>query len=83
LICLKGNHEGIMWRTRRRKVPPHGGWWLDNSGGATLISYGQNEGDKTDVTVVLEEHLEWIERLPLMHIDKYCPSPACPLAATL
>jgi len=43
----------------------------------------QNEGDQTDVTVVLEEHLEWIERLSLMHVDKYCPSPACPLAATL
>ena len=45
LICLKGNHEDIMWQTRRRKVPDSG-WWLDNGGGATLISYGQDEGTK-------------------------------------
>ena len=57
LICLKGNHEDIMWQTCRRKVPDCG-WWLDNGGGATLISYGQNEGDQADVTVVLEEHLK-------------------------
>ena len=57
LICLKGNHEDIMWQTCRRKVPDCG-WRLDNGGGATLISYGQNEGDQADVTVVLEEHLK-------------------------
>ena len=70
LICLKGNHEDIMWQTCRRKAPDCG-WWLDNGGGATLISYGQNEGDQADVTVVPEEHLKWIERLPLMHVDKH------------
>jgi serine/threonine protein phosphatase 1 len=70
LICLKGNHEDIMWQTCRRKVPDCG-WWLDNGGGATLISYGQNEGDQADVTVVPDGHLKWIERLPLMHVDKH------------
>jgi hypothetical protein len=59
-----------MWQTCRRKVPDSG-WWLDNGGGATLISYGQDEGDQADVTVVLEEHLKWIEQLPLMHVDKH------------
>jgi Calcineurin-like phosphoesterase len=70
LICLKGNHEDIMWQTCRRKVPDCD-WWLTNGGGATLISYGQNQGDEVDVTVVPDEHLAWIERLPLMHVDKY------------
>jgi serine/threonine protein phosphatase 1 len=70
LICLKGNHEDIMWQTCRRKVPDCG-WWLDNGGGATLISYGQNEGDQADVTVVPDGHLKWIEQLPLMHVDKH------------
>ena len=70
LICLKGNHEDIMWQTCRRKVPDCG-WWLTNGGGATLISYGQNEGDEVDLTVVPDEHLRWIERLPLMHVDKH------------
>ena len=59
-----------MWQTCCRKVLDCG-WWLDNGGGATLISYGQNEGDEADVSVVLEEHLKWIERLPLMHVDKH------------
>jgi serine/threonine protein phosphatase 1 len=70
LICLKGNHEEIMWLTCRRIVPDCD-WWLTNGGGATLISYGQNIGDEADVTVVPDEHLRWIERLPLMHIDKH------------
>jgi serine/threonine protein phosphatase 1 len=35
LICLKGNHEDIMWQTCRRKVPDCE-WWLSNGGGATL-----------------------------------------------
>lgn len=84
LICLKGNHEDIMWQTCRRKVPDCA-WWLNNGGGATLISYGQNKGDEADLTVVLEEHLNWIERLPLMHVDKYRifvhagVNPNCPL----
>jgi len=69
LICLKGNHEDIMWQTCRRL--PDVDWWLTNGGGATLISYGQREGDQADVTVVPAPHLDWIERLPLMHIDKH------------
>jgi serine/threonine protein phosphatase 1 len=70
LICLKGNHEDIMWQTCRGIVP-NCDWWLTNGGGATLISYGQEEGDDVDVMVVPAEHLGWIERLPLMHVDKH------------
>jgi hypothetical protein len=44
LICLKGNHEDIMWQTCRRL--PDVDWWLTNGGGATLISYGQQQGDQ-------------------------------------
>src|SRR6266581_9752586 len=70
LICLKGNHEDIMWQTCRGIVPDCD-WWLTNGGGATLISYGQNVGDEADVTVVPDEHLRWIEQLPLMHVDEH------------
>jgi serine/threonine protein phosphatase 1 len=69
LICLKGNHEDIMWQTCRRL--PDVDWWLTNGGGATLISYGQHKGDQADVAVVPAAHLDWIERLPLMHIDTH------------
>jgi serine/threonine protein phosphatase 1 len=67
LICLKGNHEDIMWQTCRGIVPDCD-WWLTNGGGATLISYGS---DEVDVMVIPEEHLRWIERLPLMHVDQH------------
>lgn len=70
LICLKGNHEDIMWQTCRGIVPDCD-WWLTNGGGATLISYGQNLGDEVDVRVVPDQHLRWVERLPLMHVDEH------------
>src|SRR3954466_4813463 len=69
LVCLKGNHEDIMWQCCRQ--PIKAGWWMDNGGGATLISYGQKEGEVVDVKVVPEQHLRWLEELPLIHIDKH------------
>jgi serine/threonine protein phosphatase 1 len=81
LICLKGNH--VMWQTCRRL--PDVDWWLMNGGGATLISYGQQEGEEADVTVVPAPHLDWVERLPLMYVDRHRVfvhagiDPNCPL----
>jgi serine/threonine protein phosphatase 1 len=69
LICLKGNHEDIMWQTCRRL--PGVDWWITNGGSATLISYGQQERDQADVAVVPASHLDWIEQLPLMHVDTH------------
>jgi serine/threonine protein phosphatase 1 len=68
-IVLKGNHEDIMWQTCRQL--PHAGRWMENGGAATLISYGQKEGEWADVKVVPDHHLDWIAGLPLMHIDKH------------
>ena len=68
-VCLKGNHEDIMWQCCRQ--PIKAGWWMENGGGATLISYGQNYGDIVNVKVVPEQHLRWIEELPLMHVDRH------------
>jgi hypothetical protein len=58
-----------MWQTCRRL--PDVDWWLTNGGSATLISYGQRKGDQADVAVVPVAHLDWIERLPLMHVDMH------------
>jgi len=69
LICLKGNHEDIMWQTCRKL--PDVDWWLTNGGGATLISYGQQLGDQADVTIVPAPHLDWIEQLPLIYVDRH------------
>jgi len=35
------------------------------------MSYGQAQGEQADATVVPDEHLRWIERLPLMHVDEH------------
>jgi serine/threonine protein phosphatase 1 len=70
LICLKGNHEEIMWQTCRGIVPDYA-WWLTNGGRATLISYRQNQADEPDGMAIPDEHLKWIERLPLMHVDAH------------
>ena len=59
-----------MWQTCLGVVPDCD-WWLTNGGGATLISYGQSQGEEADVTVVPDEHLRWIEQLSLMHVDNH------------
>ena len=50
LICLKGNHEDIMWQTCRKL--PHPDWWLSNGGGATLLSYGHPKEGPINLKVV-------------------------------
>jgi serine/threonine protein phosphatase 1 len=69
LICLKGNHEDIMWQTCRKL--PHPDWWLSNGGAQTLLSYGHPKTGPINLKVVPDEHLHWVWSLPLMHIDKH------------
>ena len=72
-----------MWQTCRRL--PDVDWWLTNGGGATLISYGQQQADQADATIVPAPHLDWVKRLPLMYVDKHRVfvhagiDPNCPL----
>ena len=58
-----------MWQCCRN--PVRVGWWMENGGGATLVSYGQREGEPVDVTVVPEQHLRWMDELPTMHVDRH------------
>ena len=69
LICLKGNHEDMMVETLRK--PLHPNWWIDNGGGQTLISYGHERSGNYTPEVVPEDHIVWLENLPLMHIDAH------------
>lgn len=69
LICLKGNHEDMMVETIRK--PLHPDWWVGNGGGATLVSYGHARAGLVDYEVVPKEHLDWLDKLPLMHVDKH------------
>lgn len=57
-VCLRGNHEQLMWVANRRID-----WafnWLSNGGLATKKSYGNDRAR-------LARHLDWIESLPLTH----------------
>jgi serine/threonine protein phosphatase 1 len=69
LICLKGNHEDMMVETLRK--PLHPDWWIGNGGGATLVSYGHPRSGEYHPAVVAKEHLDWLDRLPLMHVDQH------------
>lgn len=68
-IVLKGNHEGIMLGWLRGKIS----WddWSINGGGATLISYGQSEGEQPSRDVVPTQHIQWLERLPFLYVDQH------------
>lgn len=68
-IVLKGNHEDMMVETLRK--PLHPSWWIGNGGAATLISYGHLPDGDYDPGVVPAAHLDWLDRLPLMHVDKH------------
>jgi serine/threonine protein phosphatase 1 len=69
ITCLKGNHEDMMVETIRK--PLHPNWWIGNGGGQTLISYGHPIHGAYDPTVVPKKHLDWLDALPLMHIDDH------------
>jgi serine/threonine protein phosphatase 1 len=69
IVCLQGNHESMMVETIR--TPLHPEWWIGNGGGQTLISYGHPRSGDYQPDVVPEEHLVWLENLPLMHIDQH------------
>lgn len=66
-VCLKGNHEAMMVETLRKPLHPE--WWVRNGGGATLISYGHAEHGVYDPSVVPDAHLDWLDALPIMHVD--------------
>lgn len=68
-ICLQGNHEEIMLAGCLGVVH----WWIPNGGGATLISYGAKQGGSAHdaLSLVPQEHLRWIEGLPLYYEDKH------------
>lgn len=67
-VCLQGNHELIMIAGCREGELR---WWLKNGGDATLLSYGQKQGEYADVKVVPKEHLDWVQSLPITYRDRY------------
>ena len=68
VICLKGNHEDLMVSAVRRRGFAVGRWF-DAGGRQALRSYGAT--GPSDLGLVPEEHLHWMEALPLMARDRH------------
>jgi serine/threonine protein phosphatase 1 len=70
-IVLKGNHEEMAVTGSRTGLFR---WWYDNGGKQTLESYGarfDNNGQQIANGRVPDEHLDWMNELPLCHVDEH------------
>ena len=63
LFPLKGNHDAMMVEALRN--PSKMEWWLERGGDAAIKSYG---GDPFNVP---SADIEWLDKLPLIHIDRF------------
>jgi len=63
LVTLKGNHDALMVDALRN--PSKMAAWIAKGGDAALASYGGNPAD------VPQTHIDWLDRLQLMHVDAY------------
>lgn len=69
--AILGNHEHMMLDFCRRGRYYDSGVWGWNGGDQTLLSYDPDQM-KTALEVVPEEHLKWIEGLPLHMVVDGC-----------
>lgn len=69
LVALKGNHEAMMLAVCRGEAKLE--WWVHNGGGQTLRSYGLEGVNPADLKHLPTAHLQFISRLPLMHVDRH------------
>ena len=63
LVALKGNHDAMMVEALRD--PARMSAWLEKGGDAALESYGG------DPAAVPQSHIDWLDRLQLMHLDAH------------
>jgi serine/threonine protein phosphatase 1 len=63
LVALKGNHDAMMVAALRD--PANMASWIEKGGDAALKSYGG------DPAAVPQAHIEWLDRRPLLHLDRY------------
>lgn len=68
-IVLQGNHEDIMLQAL--DDPRKLNWWIGNGGGATLKSYGYENGDELTPLKVPQTDLDWLKNLPLTYEDEH------------
>jgi serine/threonine protein phosphatase 1 len=63
LVSLRGNHDVMMVEALRNPAKMDG--WLERGGDTVIESYG---GDPSNVPA---GDIEWLDRLPVMHIDRF------------
>lgn len=63
LVALKGNHDAMMVDALRD--PSRMAAWIAKGGDAALASYGGA------AAAVPQTHIDWLDRLQLMHIDPH------------
>jgi serine/threonine protein phosphatase 1 len=63
LVTLKGNHDALMAEALRE--PSKMAAWMGKGGDAALASYGG------DPAAVPASHIDWLDRLQLMHVDAH------------
>jgi serine/threonine protein phosphatase 1 len=63
LVALKGNHDAMMVEALRDRARMAA--WLAKGGDAALKSYGG------DPAAVPQSHIDWLDRLQLMHVDAH------------
>ena len=69
VVCLKGNHEHMMWLSCRQLLDVN--LWLRNGGGYTLLSYGAKKDEPIDLNIIPASHLDWIDSLKPIYRDKH------------
>ena len=68
-VCLRGNHEEMMWAAMKGDNSAVERLWLSAGGRQTLQSYGSAKGD--DVQVIPMADKLWASTLPLTYEDKH------------
>ncbi len=63
LVALKGNHDAMMVEALRDQTKMAA--WIGKGGDAALASYGG------DPAAVPQAHIDWLDRLQLMHVDAH------------
>lgn len=66
-ICLRGNHEEMMLACLAGRADVR--WWINNGGGATLLSYGQAPERGFNSEIVPKAHRKWLQSLQVLHAD--------------
>lgn len=61
-VALKGNHDALMVQALRD--PSQLASWTEKGGDAALGSYG-------GLAAVPQAHVDWLDRLPLWHLDRH------------